>query len=422
MTYTSEKIDKSYFQKNRKNFISKMKDSSIAIFQNGTAPIKDNDTEYPFRTDNNFWYMTGLEIPEAKLIIYPDEPRGKVETLFIPPSNPEIEAWIGKRLTVEEAKEQTGIENVMVLNSFNTMFMRAQSTVENLYICYNDVGFMKGRKPFLDFIEKVKYYYPGLNLKKANLILAELRQIKSQEEIKMINKAINITHKAMINVWENLKPGIFEYEIMADFISIFIKNGCKGFGFEPIIATGRNSATLHYINNNSKLEDGHLILFDLGAEYLNYSADISRTVPVNGKFSKEHKEVYKRVLDIQKELIDFIKPNITFKEINEKTEELISGHLVKLGYIEDKKDFKKYYMHSFGHHLGLSVHDIGPINQPLTKGNVITVEPGIYCYDKGFGVRIEDDILITDNGNEVLSKNIPKEIDEIESIVGSKIK
>jgi Xaa-Pro aminopeptidase len=369
-----------------------------------------------FAQDNHFLYFTGLNIPEAVLVIV-KTPNKVVETLFIQRGIPEKEVWDGKKMTMAEAKENTGIETVIFLEDFYP-FLSAYCPMVNKV--WANIGTPILNRPLshaLYMLDPMRKIYPNIIIENINNLVRPLRSIKSAWEIEQLQKAIDLTGLGIQSVMQQAKAGMIEYELEAILFYEMQKQGVQRWGFAPIIAGGINAATLHYKQNNCPIGANDVVLMDVGASYLNYSADITRCFPVSGKFSPRQKQIYNEVLGIQKEMINFLKPGIGLTAVNDKTNELMQQALIRLGLIEDPKDFRRYYMHSLSHHLGLDTHDLGARDSVLEVGNVLTVEPGIYIPEEMIGIRIEDDVVITETGCVVLSKHIPKEVDDIEKLM-----
>jgi len=403
-------MDSKLLVNRRTGLIKQLKEKElIIIFAASVAKYPRN-----FLQDNNFKYLIGLDLPEAILVI--SKQKKPVMELFIERGIPEMEVWEGKKMTKEEASEISGIEKISYLDEFERkigFYMGSSISV------YTNLGYNNIDKPLnkqQDFITKAKQHFPHITASDITKIMIPLRSVKTKWEIEQIQKAINVTGEGIKNIIIKSKIGMMEYELEAILQFEVTRKGFQHMGFKPIIAAGGNAATLHYEQNNSKIGKDEMVLLDVGAACNGYSADISRTFPVSGKFTKRQKEVYSEVLKINKKIITMVKPGIGMKELNEKTIELIQKSLIKLKLIKDKKDYRKYYMHSVGHHLGMDTHDIGARDSVLKMGNVITIEPGIYIPEEKIGVRIEDDILVTKTGNKNLSKNIPKEINELENL------
>lgn len=416
MRYTPP--DNELYIRNRKNFIDQMEEKSLAVFFSAVPVIRSADAFHHYKQSANFLYLTGIEQENCILILHPENRKGKTETLLIPRPDHAKETWSGKMLTKEEAESLSGISEIMWTDNFESEFIRAQTRANLLYADYNDLGFSHTTSTNIEFIRKIRETLPGLQIRKASHIVHALRRVKSSEEIRLIKHAIKITSEALKALWCETKPGVKEYELEGVLAYHFIKNGSRRYAYEPIIAGGIHSATLHYVDNDSVLENGQVLLTDVGAEYGNYASDITRTVPVNGKFTDRQREVYQAVLKVQKQIISEIKPGIMMDDLNDQAKALIGKALIKLELIGDKDETAKYYMHSIGHFLGLDTHDVGTHDKPLEPGNVLTIEPGIYIPEEKLGVRIEDNILVTQKGHENLSALISKEVDEIESLVG----
>jgi len=403
-------MDSKLLVNRRTGLIKQLKEKElIIIFAASVAKYPRN-----FLQDNNFKYLIGLDLPEAILVI--SKQKKPVMELFIERGIPEMEVWEGKKMTKEEASEISGIEKISYLDEFER---KIGSYMGSSISVYTNLGYNNIDKPLnkqQDFITKAKQHFPHITASDITKIMIPLRSVKTKWEIEQIQKAINVTGEGIKNIIIKSKIWMMEYELEAILQFEVTRKGFQHMGFKPIIAAGGNAATLHYEQNNSKIGKDEMVLLDVGAACNGYSADISRTFPVSGKFTKRQKEVYSEVLKINKKIITMVKPGIGMKELNEKTVELIQKSLIKLKLIEDKKDYRKYYMHSVGHHLGMDTHDIGARDSVLKMGNVITIEPGIYIPEEKIGVRIEDDILVTKTGNKNLSKNIPKEINELENL------
>jgi len=393
----------------RKELIKQLKSKELIIVF-ATSVVK-----YPrnYLQDNNFKYLTGLDVPDAILVI--SKQKKPVIELFIERGIPEMEVWIGKKMTKEEATKASGIEKISFLDEFERKigFYMAPSFKVHTNVGYNSID--KPLNKQQNFIFKAKQHFPHITAVDMTKIMIPLRSVKTKWEIEQMQKAIDVTGEGIKNIIKKSKVGMMEYELEAILQYEVTRKGLRHMGFKPIIAAGGNAATLHYEQNNSKIRKDEMVLLDVGAACNGYSADISRTFPVSGKFTKRQKEVYSEVLIINKKIIKMVKPGIGMKELNEKTVELIQKALIKLKLIKDKKDYRKYYMHSVGHHLGMDTHDLGARDSVLKAGNVITIEPGIYIPEEKIGVRIEDDILVTKTGYKNLSENIPKEISELES-------
>lgn len=414
-------IPKEIFKKRREKVLKSMEKNSVLLLDSASFKEKNPENNYIYRQSSNFFYLTGYKEPSSTLLLYKGEKEEK-EILFVEENNPYYEVWTGKKKSDKEVKEETGIENVFYNKDF---YFHFGNYVNRGVICYFDFANERVSE-FLGYnhykISKLREHFPQIkSFLPANNLIYPLRSIKDKYEIECIKRAIEITKQGIINCMKNAHEGMFEYEIQAELEYIFLKNGVFVPAFPSIVASGKNGATLHYTSNNQKVKKDDLVLIDVGAEYELYSADITRVFPPKRKFSEKEKSLYQPLLEIQEKIIDSIKPGVSMKELNEKTNELIGKLLVKLNYIKDIKDVKKYYPHSIGHMLGLDTHDVSSVPRympELQENMVLTIEPGIYIPEEGIGIRIEDDILVTKNGYKNLSIEIPKTIKDIEKVVG----
>ncbi len=397
--------------KRRKKIFKQLKEKeAVVIFANAKPNYPRN-----FLQDKNFVYLTGLNLPNA-IYFFGKQNDKQIEMLFIERNIPEMVVWEGAKMDKEEVTKISGIEQISYLDEFE---QKIGFNIASLFKIFVNIGFNNLDKPQTKpqiFVNKAKEHFPHLAAMDLTKLMIPLRSIKSKWEIAQLQTAIDVTGDSISEIYQTAKAGMMEYELEAILRFHTTKNGLHHLGFSPIIASGKNAATLHYEENNAKIGKNDLVLLDVGVACNNYSADISRTFPISGKFTKRQKEVYSEVLNINKKIIKMVKPGIGMKELNEKTVELIQKSLIKLKLIKDKKDYQKYYMHSVGHHLGLDTHDVGARDSVLEVGSVITIEPGIYIAEEDIGVRIEDDILVTKNGHKNLSENIPKEIEELEKL------
>ncbi|MFU7516603.1 aminopeptidase P family protein [Clostridium sp. HCS.1] len=407
-------MKKDFFKDNRHKVLNKIKDNSLLILFAGKAPKKTADENYQFTPNRNFYYLTGIEEEEHILVL--SKINGEIkEYLFIKEVDAIREKWEGKTIRKEEVFNICGIEEVNYLGDFNSFIERTILNKEEVNI-YLDLE--KENKSY-NFIKEIKEKYFNINILNAYRLIGELRLIKTEEEVNRIRKAIAITIEGVKELMKNSKDGIKEYELEAYFDFVCKKNGVKDLAFKTIAAAGKNATVLHYVTNDSEIKDGDLILFDLGAQYKYYNGDISRTFPVSGKFTERQKEVYNAVLKVNERVISEMKPGASFLELNKKAKEWIAEECVSLGLITNKEEVSKYYYHSIGHSLGMDTHDIELENRNVIfkPGMVYTVEPGIYIEEEGIGIRIEDDVLITEEGHEVLTKEMIKTIDEIEEFM-----
>ena len=407
-------MNKKFYKSNRNKVLNKIKDNSLLILFAGNAPKKTADEKYQFTPNRNFYYLTGID--EENHILVLSKFSGKIkEYLFIKEVDPIVEKWEGKTIRKEEVPEICDIEDVRYLGEFNNFIDKIISDNEEINI-YLD---LEKENSSYKYASEIKSKYYNLNIKNSFKLIGNLRLIKSEEEIERIRKAIEITIEGVETLMKNSRSGIKEYELEAYFDFICKKNGVNDFAFKTIAAAGKNATVLHYVNNDSELNNGDLILFDLGAQYKYYNGDISRTFPVNGKFTERQKEVYNAVLRVNEKVIKEMRPGVSFLELNSKAREWIAEECISLGLMTNKDEVSKFYYHSIGHSLGMDTHDIELENRDVIfeAGMVYTVEPGIYIEEENIGVRIEDDILITENGNEVLTKNMIKTIEEIEKFM-----
>ena len=382
---------------------------NIIVFANSQDKLSK------FTQDNNFLYLTGLNHPE---LIYVAGKFGERfnDMLFIERSDPERIVWEGKKLTAEEATEISGIKRVKYLDEFYNVLSGMTPMIKTIY---SNLGFAALSKPLtypMFMLEPIRSRHPQIQIKQLNDLIAPLRKIKDSWEIQQLQKAIDITGKGIMDIMESVTSSMMEYELEAMLFYRMQRSGVKNWGFAPIIAAGINAATLHYEKNECRIEAGELVLMDVGASYNNYSADITRCFPIGVTFSERQKQIYNIVLDTQKRVIEMIKPGVTLADLNQATTTFLAEGMLAIGLIDNTDDVTKYYMHSVSHFLGMDTHDLGGRMATLEVGNVITVEPGIYIPEEKLGVRIEDDVLVTDTGYCVLSQNIPKEIEEIEEI------
>ena len=409
-----------FFKSNRERLLEKIKDNSIVILFAGNAPKKTADEAYPFTPNRNFYYSTGIS--EENHILVMSKINGTTKTtLFIKDIDLDLERWIGKSIRKEEATEISGIEDVKFKSQFESDIHRQLCLKEeiNLYLDLERDSISSSVSIAHEFAQNIVSKYPQVMIKNVFSIFGELRLVKSEEEVDNIKKAISITIEGIEALMKNSKPGMKEYQLESYFDFVCKNNGVKDLAFKTIAAAGKNAATLHYVSNDAELKDGDLIQFDLGAQYNFYNADISRAFPVNGKFTERQKAVYNAVLKVNEEIINDIKPGKTFKEINNKATDLIAEECIKLGLIKEKSEVSKYYFHSIGHSLGLDTHDLETPHRDITfkEGVVYTVEPGIYIEEENIGIRIEDDVLVTEDGVINLTSKMIKTVEEIENFM-----
>jgi Xaa-Pro aminopeptidase len=429
-----KKINNELFKLNRKRLIKELKPGSVAVFNANDIMPTNADGTMRFRQNSDLFYLTGVDQEETILVLCPDYPDRKFrEVLFVRETNEQIATWEGHKLTKEEAREVSGIETILWTSDFHRIFntMMVMGGVELVYLNTNEHYRADVLVESRDsrFIKWCKEKYPLHQYTRIAPLMSKLRAVKSRYELEQMQEACNITEKAFRRILKFVKPGVKEYEIEAEFVHEFVRNGSRGFAYEPIIASGSNSCVLHYIENNKVCKAGDVLLLDVGAEYANYNADMTRTIPVNGKFTKRQKDVYNAVLRVKRAAYKLLRPGTVYFDYHKEVQKVMESELLKLKLI-DKTDIKnqkperpavmKYFMHGTGHHLGLDVHDTGNMFDKMKEGMVWTVEPGIYIREEGLGIRLENNVVITKTGVKDLMKNIPIEAEEIEDLMNSK--
>ncbi len=425
-------IDSTLFVKNRSNFMAQMKANSLAVFNSNDIYPISADSTMPFQQHRDIYYLSGVDQEESILVMFPDCPNKKHrEILFLKETNDHIAVWEGEKLTKKRAFEVSGIKTVYWLQDLKKVLAELMAQSDTVHINTNEHyrASIETETREDRFTKWLLNKYPAHKVEKSNPILQRLRSIKDPIELDLLQKACNITEKGMRRVLKFIKPGVAEYEIEAEFIHEFLRNRSKGFAYTPIIASGNNANVLHYIENNQICNDGDLILLDVGAEYANYSSDMTRTIPVNGRYSKRQKEVYNAVNNVKINATNMLIPGTIWADYHKEVGKLMTSELLGLGLL-DKADvqnedpnwpaFKKYFMHGTSHHMGLDTHDYGLLWEPMKTNMVFTVEPGIYIPEEGFGTQLEDDVVIQEKGAPLnLMKNIPIAIEEIEDIMNS---
>lgn len=423
-------IDRNLFIKNRKKFMAEMKPKSVAVFNSNDIYPISADSTMPFQQHRDIFYLSGADQEESILLLCPDAPYEHLrEILFLRETNEHIAIWEGEKLTKERATDVSGIKNIQWLQDFEKTLFEIMTYCDTIYINTNEHyrSAVQTQTREDRFIKWWKEKYPAHQVAKSNPILQRLRSIKEQEELDLMQTACDITEKGFRRILGFVKPGVMEYEIEAELVHEFVRNRSKGFAYGPIIASGNNANVLHYVENNQPCKDGDLILFDVAAEYANYSSDLSRTIPVNGRFTQRQKDVYNAVLRVKNEATKMLVPGTLWKQYHIEVGKIMTSELLGLGLI-DKADvqnenpdwpaYKKYFMHGTSHHLGLDTHDYGLLVEPMQPNMVFTVEPGIYIPAEGFGIRLEDDVVIQPSGEPFnLMRNIPIEAEEIESLM-----
>ena len=425
-------IDKDLFIKSRKKFVSQMKPNSVAVFNSNDIYPVSADSTLPFAQHRDIFYLSGVDQEESILLLFPDAPYENLkEILFLKETNDHIAVWEGEKLTKERAFEVSGIKSVIWLQDFHKTLKEVMTYAETMYINTNEHyrATIETETREARFVKWWKNEYPAHKVEKSNPILQRLRSVKESEELDLIQQACDITEKGFRRILNFVKPNVMEYEIEAEFAHEFLRNRSKGFAYTPIIASGNNANVLHYIENNQQCNPGDLLLLDVGAEYANYSSDMSRTIPVSGRFTDRQRAVYDAVLRVKNEATKMLTPGTLWKQYHVEVGKIMTSELLGLGLLEkadvqnenpDWPAYKKYFMHGTSHHMGLDTHDYGLLFEPMQTNMVFTVEPGIYIPKEGFGIRLEDDVVIQNQGEPFnLMRNIPIEADEIESIMNS---
>ena len=413
--------------------MAQMKPSSLAVFNSNDIYPISADSTMPFQQARDILFLSGVDQEESILLLFPDAPDPKHrEVLFLKETNEHIAIWEGEKLTKEKAFTTSGIKTVYWLQDFDKVFYEVMTQADTIYFNTNEHyrANIETETREARFIKATKDKFPAHSWAKSNPILQRLRSVKDPIEIDLIQTACNITEKGFKRVLGFVKPGVWEYEIEAEYMHTFLCNRSKGFAYTPIVASGNNANVLHYIENNQQCQDGDLILMDVAAEYANYSSDLTRTVPINGKFTKRQKDVYNAVLRVKNEATKLLVPGIIWAEYHKECGKIMTSELLGLGLL-DKADvqnenpdwpaYKKYMMHGVSHHIGLNTHDYGELKTPMKANMVFTVEPGIYIPDEKMGIRLEDDVVIQESGEPFnLMGNIPIEVDEIEELMNAK--
>lgn len=422
-------ISKDLFIENRKRFASYLKPGSVAFFNSNDEMPRNGDGNFPFRQHSDLFYLSGIDQEQSILAICPDCPLPQYrEVLFMRRTNEVIAVWEGHKYTKEEACETSGIKTVIWLDDMDAIFTILMNHSQNVYLNLNENDRFSSVVPYreLRFANDLKSRFPAHAYERSAPIMRELRAVKSKEELRLLQTAIDITESAFRRVLTFTKPGVTEYEIEAEIIHEFIRNRATGHAYSPIIASGKNACVLHYNDNNRECLNGDVILMDFGAEYANYAADLTRCIPVNGKFTPRQKDVYNAVLRVMKASIKMLVPGNTIERYHVEVGKVMEEELIGLGLINKSEVaqqdpafplYKKYFMHGTSHFLGLDVHDIGNKYAPMQAGMVFTCEPGIYIPDENLGIRIENDILITEKGQIDLMATIPIEANDIEDLM-----
>jgi Xaa-Pro aminopeptidase len=410
-----------FFERNRSRLKELLPDESLTILFAGKAPQKSADELYPFAPNRNFYYLTGINEPNVILVM---KKSGNTfeEMLFIEKADPVMEKWVGKTVSKEEAETISGIKDVKYVENFESFVAGNFFANEAKHVCIDleRRGWSGAPTSTSLFAKHIREHYPHVTIQNVYPEICELRVFKTTEEIQKIKEAIAITKEGIYNVLKNAKAGLMEYQLEAHFDFTLKSNGIRDYAFKTITASGKNATVLHYEHNNARTNEGELVLLDLGAQKDYYNADISYTFPVDGKFTDRQKVLYNIVLKALKETTAMIKPGLEYAELNKHAKKVLAEECRKIGLIQDDEEISKYYYHSVGHFLGLDTHDVGSYkDRILEPGMVITIEPGLYIEEESIGIRIEDDILVTEDGYENLSKDIMRETEEIEEFMAT---
>jgi Xaa-Pro aminopeptidase len=425
----SEQVDPKIFTENRKRFTAAMEKNSIAIFNSNDEIPSNGDALYTFKQNTDLYWLTGIRQEDTMLVLFPDHPDKKYrEVLVLVRPNELKEKWDGRRLRAAEATALSGIETIVWLDILDGLLQPMIHLADNIYLNTNENDRKANLMAVRDyrFAQEMKVRYPLHNYKRAAKIMRDLRAIKSPLEVAVMQQAIDITEKAFRRLLHFIRPGVYENQIEAEIIHEFMMNRSAGPAYNSIIASGDRARTLHYNANNQECKDGELVLMDFGAEYGGYCADLTRTVPINGKFTKRQKEVYNACLHLHDHAKSLLKPGINILKYHDMVGDEATKQFLKIGLISkadvknespENRAYRKYLYHGISHHLGIDVHDLGTKTEPLKEGMVLTVEPGIYIEEEQMGVRIENNIVITKTGNKDLFKNIPIKADDIEKLM-----
>ncbi len=421
-------IPKSLFQKNREKFAKTLPKGGMAILHSNWETPRNGDAFFDFRQQSDLFYLTGIDQEDTIYMCFPDCPNPMFrECVFVKETNEKIAVWDGARLTPNQVYERSGISSVFWYHEFWQTIHAVILMSESIGVNLNENDRFTSQVPYssIQFAKELKERYPAHGVFRLAPTLSRLRMAKEPEEIELLKEAVDITKKGLFRALRFIKPGVMEYEVEAEIVHEFIRNRSKGFAFDPIMASGSSACVLHYIENNKPLKDGDLMLLDFGAEYANYNGDLTRCIPVNGKFSKRQKEVYDAVLDVQRFAMGILKPGVTLPDYHSQVCTYTNGKLVELGLFtsqeikDNPKAFLKYFMHGTSHHLGLDVHDVMHRFEPIPDGSVLTIEPGIYIPEEGIGVRIENDVVLQGDTMLDLMEDFPIETDEIEAAMNS---
>ena len=425
-----EQIDSQLFIQNRKKFRAQMKPKSIAVFNSNDIYPISADSTMPFNQHRDIFYLSGADQEETILLLFPDAlNKQQQEVLFVRETNVYIAVWEGEKLTKEKATEISGIQTVYWLSDFNKIFFDLMTEADTVYFNTNEHYRQSVETQTREdrFIARCKEKFPAHQWAKSNPILQNIRGVKEAIEIALMQKACDITDKGFRRILSFVQAAVWEYEIEAEYLHEFFRNRSKGFAYTPIIASGNNANVLHYTANNLQCKDGDMLLIDVAAEYANYASDMTRSIPVNGKFTPRQKAIYQAVLNVKNEATKMLVPGTIWAEYHKEVGKLMTLELLGLGLLDkadiqaenkDRPAYKKYFMHGTSHHIGLDTHDYGELKTPMKANMVFTVEPGIYIPNEKIGIRIEDDVVIQEKGSPFnLMQNIPIEVEEIEDLM-----
>ncbi|WP_194776138.1 aminopeptidase P family protein [Pararhodonellum marinum] len=424
-----EALPAALYVKNRKKLLKKLPKNAIVVLNSNDIMPTNADGTMRFRQNNDLLYLTGIDQEETVLVLCPDFPNPDMrEILFLRETDEHIAIWEGHKYTKEEAYAASGIKNIQWVSNFESVFNTLMALSEGVFLNTNEHLRAAVAVETRDarFIKNCKKRYPLHQYHRLAPLMQELRAVKEKQEWEQLQKACDITEAGFRRILSYIKPGVKEYEIEAEYLHEFVRRGSRGFAYEPIIASGANACVLHYIDNKEVCQDGDLILFDVGAEYGNYNADMSRAIPVNGRFTKRQRDIYQAVLRVQRAAMDLLRPGTNIQDYHKEVGLIMQSELLGLKLLTktdikkqdpQKPAYKKYFMHGTSHHLGLDVHDVGTMYNPIKPGMVFTVEPGIYVMEEGIGIRLENNIVIQKEGYLDLMKNIPIEAEEIEELM-----
>ena len=426
-----DRINADLFKLNRSLFTAKLKKNSVAIFLSNDEHPWNGDATHNFKQNSDLFWLSGVDQEDCILVLSPDCPVIEMrEALFIKRTDDMMVIWNGHKLTQQQAKEVSGVQHVYWMEDYEAKIHSVINYAANIYLNLNENDRASIKSPYKDlrFAREMKDKYPLHEFERAAPILQRLRSIKSPIEVDLMNVSIGISEKMFSRLLKFVKPGVKEYEVEAEIIHEYLKNRANGHSFHPIVASGKNACILHYVDNNDTCNDGELLLVDSGVDYANYASDMTRVIPVNGKFTARQKQVYNAVLSVMNGAKSLLKPGVLLMEYHKQVGELMEKELVDLGLISlnDIKNqnpawpaYKKYFMHGTSHFLGIDVHDVGMRYEPMQAGMTFSCEPGIYIQEEGIGIRLENEVLITADGCKDLMAHIPIEADHIESLMNS---